>query len=171
MQASKSLNLAKIALFSAFIAVCSWVTIPLGAFPVTLQSFAIWLCLRTLGGAKGSLSVLVYILLGACGLPVFSGFGAGLGAVFGPTGGFIFGFLPFTLLYWLFERYKGCFWKMILCLAVLYACGLAWYALNFGNLKGMLLSTAICILPDILKLFTAEKLSQRLGKIQIFKNK
>lgn len=175
MQNSKPLNLAKVALFAAFIAICSWITLPLGVFPVTLQSFAVWLCLRTLGGAKGSLSVLVYILLGVCGLPVFAGFGAGLGTVAGPTGGFVLGFLPFALLCWLLERFQGRFWvklcKMLLCLVVLYTCGLAWYALNFGNFKGMLLSTAICILPDVLKLFTAEKLSQRLERIQIFKNK
>ena len=89
---SKLTYAAFTALTAAIIAVCAWITVP-GPVPFTMQTFGVFLALRLLGGKRGSISVALYILLGAAGLPVFSGFKAGIGVLIGPTGGYILGFI------------------------------------------------------------------------------
>ena len=84
------------AIGAALIAVCAWISIP-AEVPFTLQTFAIFAVCGLLGGRRGTVSVLVYLLLGAVGLPVFSGFRGGLGALLGTTGGYILGFLALAL--------------------------------------------------------------------------
>ena len=87
-------RLARAGLMAALIVVCTHLSIPLpGGVPLTLQTFAVALAGFLLGPAWGTLAVLAYLLLGAAGLPVFSGFTGGLGKFFGPTGGFLWGFL------------------------------------------------------------------------------
>ena len=88
----KTLNLVYIALFAVLIVICSWISIPT-LVPFTLQTFAIYLTVLLLGWKRGLGAILVYILLGIVGVPVFSGFKAGLGVVAGPTGGYIIGFI------------------------------------------------------------------------------
>ncbi len=90
--------LAAVALMAAVLTLCAWITIPLGPVPFTMQNFGIFAALGLLGGRRGSLTVAVYLLLGLVGLPVFSGFGAGPGALLGPTGGFLLGFLLCALV-------------------------------------------------------------------------
>ena len=91
-------DLSYIAMGVALIAVCSWISIPLPV-PITLQTFAICLITAVLGLRLGLWAVVVYILLGAAGLPVFSGFRSGIGTLLGTTGGDIIGFV-FTALAW-----------------------------------------------------------------------
>lgn len=87
-------DLARTGLFAALIIVCTFLTVPLPTgVPLTLQTFAVALAGFLLGPAWGTLAVLAYLLLGAAGLPVFSGFTGGPGKFFGPTGGFLWGFL------------------------------------------------------------------------------
>ena len=100
----KTLDLIYMAIGAALIAVCSWVTIPL-VVPFTLQTFAVFTVVELLGGKKGCLSILVYILLGAVGLPVFSGFKGGIGALIGTTGGYIIGFI-FIANYFYLKTYS-----------------------------------------------------------------
>jgi biotin transport system substrate-specific component len=85
------LDISLIAIFSVLIAICSWISIPL-VVPFTLQTFAIFLTLGLIGGKRGMLSIITYILLGLIGIPVFSGFKA-TAALVGPTGGYIVGFI------------------------------------------------------------------------------
>ena len=86
-------------MFSAIIAVLSIISIPTPfGIPVTLQTFAIALCGYVLGWKLGLFSTTIYILVGAIGLPVFAGFSSGFGALFGMTGGFIWGFLFLAVL-------------------------------------------------------------------------
>ena len=75
--------------------------------PFTLQTFAVFLAVGVLGGKRGSLAVLIYILLGAVGIPVFAGFSGGIGQLLGNTGGYIIGFLFSALLMWLIEKLFG----------------------------------------------------------------
>ena len=84
---------------AAILCLISLWQIPIGLFGVgmTFQTFAIALAGYTLGVKKGGAAVLVYMALGAVGVPVFSGFQGGLGVLLGPTGGFILGFLPMVL--------------------------------------------------------------------------
>ena len=92
MKQFRVVDLTYMAVCAALIAVCSWISIP-AAVPFTLQTFAVFCVLGLLGGKRGTVSILVYILLGAIGLPVFSGFNGGIGALLGTTGGYIIGFI------------------------------------------------------------------------------
>lgn len=92
-------DMAFTGMFAAVIAVLSQIAIPLpSGVPVTLQTFAVALAGYTLGMKAGGLSSLVYVLIGAVGVPVFAGFKGGLGSLTGPTGGFIWGFIIMALL-------------------------------------------------------------------------
>ena len=87
-------DLARTGLFAALIIVCTFLTVPLpSGVPLTLQTFAVTLGGFLLGPVYGTLAAGVYLLLGAAGLPVFSGFTGGIGRFAGPTGGFLLGFL------------------------------------------------------------------------------
>ena len=82
------------ALFAAIIGVLAQITIPLPLVPITGQTLAIGLAATILGAKYGTLSVLIYLCMGAIGLPVFAQMSGGLGILFGPTGGFLIGFIP-----------------------------------------------------------------------------
>ncbi|WP_342528422.1 biotin transporter BioY [Chryseomicrobium sp. FSL W7-1435] len=88
------------ALFAAIIAVFAQITIPLpfSPVPITGQTLAIGLAATILGSRYGTLSVAIYLLLGAVGVPVFAGMSSGLASLVGPTGGYLIGFLPTAYL-------------------------------------------------------------------------
>ena len=88
----KTYDMVYIGIFTVLIAVCSWISIP-AAVPFTLQTFGVFMAVEVLGGKRGTMAVLVYILMGAVGLPVFAGFQGGIGIIFNTTGGYIVGFL------------------------------------------------------------------------------
>lgn len=172
----KALDLAQIALFSVVIVICSWICIPT-MIPFTLQTFGVFLAVAVLGGKRGSLAVLTYLLLGAVGLPVFSGFTGGIGVLLGNTGGYLVGFLFAALTVWLLE----CFpcpkkWllplAMVLGLLVCYATGTLWflavYGRNTGDI-GLLTVLSWCvfpyIIPDLMKIGLALTLRKRLAVI------
>ena len=91
---NRTKTLVFIALFSALLGLFSQITLPLPAgIPLTLQTFAVALCGYFLGWKKGLASLLVCLTLGAEGLPLFSAFRGGVSVLFGPTGGFLSGFL------------------------------------------------------------------------------
>ena len=81
------------ALFGAATAAGAYLIIPLPPVPITLQTLVLCVAAALLGARLGALSQVVYILLGIIGLPVFAGGKAGLGVLFGPTGGYLFGFM------------------------------------------------------------------------------
>lgn len=94
-------------LFAAVLAVLSQLAIPMpGAVPLTLQTFGVALCAYVLGWKLGTLSYLVYFLLGLAGVPVFSNFTGGIGKLFGPTGGFLLGFFLLSVGCGLFTHYR-----------------------------------------------------------------
>ena len=92
----KTIDVVYIGVFAALIAVCSWIQIPL-TIPITLQTMGVCIASALLGLKRGTFSVLIYILLGLIGVPVYAGFSAGPGVLFGSTGGYIVGFI-FTAL-------------------------------------------------------------------------
>ena len=172
---SKTLDLVYIALFAAIIAVCSWISIP-ATVPFTLQTFGIFVAVGALGGKRGSLSVLIYLLLGAVGVPVFSGFSGGIGIILGSTGGYIIGFLFSALVMWGMEKLLGNkTWvlalSMVLGLLVCYAFGTIWfmvvYAKNSGSI-GLMTALGWCvfpfIIPDLVKIAAALGISKVLRK-------
>lgn len=170
-------NLCYIALMAAVLAVCAWITIPTPAVAFTLQTMGVFLALILLGGKRGTIAILVYILLGAVGVPVFSGFRGGLGALLGSTGGYILGFLLTGLLYWLMTALLGeklpiQVLALVLGLALCYAFGTAWYVHVYLQTKGdITVKTALmgCVvpflLPDLVKLVVAELVGRRLKPI------
>ena len=87
---SKTYDIVYIAVFAVIMAICSWISIP-AAVPFTLQTFGVFVAVGVLGGKRGTLSILVFILLGAIGVPVFAGFSGGIGVLAGTTGGYIIG--------------------------------------------------------------------------------
>ena len=99
----KVLDMVYIAIGAVLIVICSWINIPT-AVPFTLQTFAVFFILMLLGGERGTISILIYILLGAIGVPVFAGFSGGIGILLGNTGGYILGFVFIGLIYTLFTR-------------------------------------------------------------------
>ena len=170
----KTLDLIYMAIGAALITVCSWVTIPL-IVPFTLQTFAVFTVVELLGGKKGFLSILVYILLGAVGLPVFSGFKGGIGVLFGTTGGYIVGFILIALIYQISVNLLGNkiyvrVMAMIAGLIVCYAFGTAWFMIVYTRNTGAVdIGTALgwCvipfIIPDLVKLGLAMLVSTRLA--------
>lgn len=82
------------ALFAAIIGVLAQITVPLPIVPITGQTLAIGLAATILGSRYGTLSVLLYLIIGAIGVPVFAQMSGGVGILFGPTGGFLIGFIP-----------------------------------------------------------------------------
>ena len=171
----KALDLAYIGIFTAIIAVCSWISIPT-TVPFTLQTMAVFLALGMLGGRNGFFSVLAYILLGAVGVPVFAGFKGGIAALLGNTGGYIVGFLLLAGVYWFMTSLLGnkIYIKaiaMVLGLLVCYAFGTAWFMLVYIKANGAVsLMTVLgwCVfpflLPDAIKLAVALSLSAYLAK-------
>ena len=97
---SKTLTLTLTALFAAVLAAASWISVPLPftPVPINLGTLAVTLTGALLGRKYGPLSVLVYILLGAVGIPVFAGFTGGLSHIIGPTGGYIAGYLTSSFI-------------------------------------------------------------------------
>ncbi len=172
MHRSNLSTLAKIAMFSALMWICGWIAIPT-AVPFTMQTFAVLLAGAVLGGKGALLSVLVYIALGAFGLPVFSGGKGGLGTLLGPTGGYIIGFLPCAYTSGkLCERTKkrpvATAFSMALGLLCDYIWGALWYFAVYLKGQNILLSVATGILPfiapDILKIMLASLMGVKLQK-------
>ncbi|MFJ7953878.1 biotin transporter BioY [Lysinibacillus sp. NPDC096418] len=107
MKKSSTYQYVLAAFGAAIIAVLAQVTIPLPLVPITGQTLAIGLVVTILGAKLGTLSVLLYILLGAVGIPVFTGFVGGLGIIVGLTGGYIVGFLPTAIIMGLYMKKFG----------------------------------------------------------------
>lgn len=170
----RTVDMAYIAMFAVVMAVCAWISIP-AAVPFTLQTFGVFLAVGMLGGKRGTLAVLVYLLLGAVGMPVFAGFNGGLGYMLGSTGGYIVGFLLSALTMWGFEAALGRkTWvlaiSMVLGLAVCYAFGTAWFMVVYAKNTGAIgLATALgwCVIPylvpDLVKIALALLLQKLLS--------
>ena len=169
-------DMVYIAVFAVLMAICSWISIP-ATVPFTLQTFAVFLTVGVLGGKRGSMAVLIYILLGAIGIPVFAGFSGGLGTLLGNTGGYIIGFLFSALVMWLMEKLLGKkTWvlavSMVLGLVVCYAVGTVWFMVVYTQKTGAIgivtvLSWCVIpfIIPDLIKIALALGLSKRLSKL------
>ncbi len=90
---ARTRSVAFVGLAIAIIAVSAWVTVPLGPIPFTLQMFAVTFAVVVLSPKEAIASIAGYLLLGAVGVPVFSGMRGGIGVLAGPTGGFLWGYL------------------------------------------------------------------------------
>ena len=175
MKRSRTRDMVYIAVFAALITICSWIAIPT-AIPFTLQTLGVFLAVGLLGGKRGTLAVLTYVLMAAVGLPVLTGFRGGIGALLGNTGGYVLGFLLTALLMWALEPLVGSrivpqIFSMLLSLAACYLFGTAWFMLLYARAGqhaalGTVLATCVIpfILPDLAKIAGAIFLTRRLKK-------
>ncbi len=156
---SSTQTLVLTALCAAIICILSPLSVPIGPVPISLATFAVMLSGCLLGAKYGTAATLVYILLGAVGLPVFSGFSGGADRIFGMTGGYIIGYLPLALLTGLvydklgrmasgIRKYLAMVLGMVAGTAVLYLIGTIW----FCHVSGMSAPKAIalCVTPFLL---------------------
>lgn len=171
-------DLTLIALFTALMAVCAWISVPVPApfVQFTMQTFGVFAALLVLGGKRGTCAVAAYLLLGAVGAPVFSGFRGGPGVLLGTTGGYILGFFVTALLYWAMTARLGEALPVklaagVLGMAAYYAFGTAWYLFLYartGSPVGLMTALGYCVfpfvLPDLAKLALAVLLARRMEK-------
>jgi biotin transport system substrate-specific component len=164
------------AIFAAVIAVFSVITIPIGVVPVTLGVFGVLFVSVVLGGKASIVSVLVFILVGAVGLPVFSGLKGGAGVILGPTGGYITSYIFMALITGAVSQKLGkrCdalsfALRFAACIVSLLVCYL------LGTLQFMLITSksfnealSLCVYPfvifDIIKCTLAVLLGEQLRK-------
>ena len=178
-------DIALISVSAALITICSWISIPLGPIPFTLQTLGILAVMLTIGGRRGTIAILVYLALGAVGVPVFAGFKGGIGAFLGPTGGFLIGFVIAALVYWLLEKvlFKRLMntavktWifgilSFVIFEIVMYVIGVIWFMTVYAAQTGPVgLATVMgwCvipfIIPDIVKMAVAVLIGERASKL------
>lgn len=184
---SKTVYLVLCGLFAALTAICSFITIPLGftPVPINLGTLAVFLTGGILGKKYGSISIIVYVLLGAAGVPVFSGFRGGIGVLAGPTGGYIIGYIAAVFVIGVIvDRYMKSVSEnrqrgrsasyaaetlmlalaMICGLIICYAFGTAWFMISTGT--PLWASLVSCVFPfligDAVKIIAAALLVRKL---------
>lgn len=167
-------NLCLTALFAALLCVLSPLTVPIGPIPLSLATFVIYITSICIG-RRSALSVLVFVLLGAIGIPVFSGFCGGAQMLTGLTGGYIIGYIPCAFVIgYVSDRMQRKPLPLLLSMlagtVVLYAVGTLQYMWLSKN--PLLPSLAVCVFPflpgDSIKIAAALLLSFRLKKIRLF---
>ena len=126
-------DMTETAVMAALLCVLGPFSIPLGPVPLSLATLGVMLSVYILGTIKGTTACLIYLVMGAIGLPVFSGFSGGFAKIAGPTGGYLIGYIFLALIAGCFiQRFNDKIWMQFLgmCLGtiVLYAIGTAWLA-------------------------------------------
>ncbi len=169
-------NMILIALFSTMMCLGAWLHFP-SVIPATMQTFVVFCSLGILGSKSTFFVLVIYTMLGSVGLPVFSGFTGGVGALIGPTAGFLWGFFLGVPAFYLTEKYLknkkyGLYIGYIIYIILHYIPGALWYCyftLGELNISGILSSSAVTVLPfivpDTVKMLLAVFTVKRLGKI------
>jgi len=171
MKNSKIFIMLLCALFAALSAVTAQIILPIGPVPISFTHVSIFIAAGLLGARYGTLSQLVYILLGAMGVPVFAGFMGGMGIITGPTGGFIVGyigcaFVVGTLISRFGTSYKVLFPAMYAGWITSYAFGIPWLMHITGmNLTAALLSCVPFLPGDLLKTIISAVVINRLHPV------
>ncbi len=156
---SSTQNLVLTALCAAIICILSPLSVPIGPVPISLATFAVMLSGCLLGAKWGTIATLIYILLGAIGVPVFAGYSGGFQNIVGMTGGYIIGYLPLAffagLIYDKLGRHASGAKKiafmaigMVVGTAVLYLIGTAWFCYVSG--MGVVEALALCVTPFLI---------------------
>jgi len=159
---SKAFQMAVIGLMAAVICILGPLSVPIGLVPISFTNLAIFFALYALGMKKGTVSFLIYLLVGLAGLPVFSGFSSGPSKLLGPTGGYIIGFFFMALISGYFiDKYTDnrfvCLLGMVLGTVVLYVFGTLWlsYQANMP-ISAALAAGVIPFVPgDLIKISAA----------------
>lgn len=164
-------TLALIAVMTAVTCVLAPLSLPIGPVPISLTNLAIYFALYILGMKKGTISYVVYLAIGLVGVPVFSGFTGGAGKLFGPTGGYLIGFIPMALIAGIMiDKFNGKFVYsmigMILGTAICYMFGTTWLAYQAHmDFKAALFAGVIPFIPgDLIKMVVAGIMGPQIRK-------
>lgn len=164
-------KITSIGLMTAFLCIVAPWAIQIGPVPITLATFGVYLVGALLGTKYGTISVFVYLLLGAVGLPVFSGFGGGAQRLVGVTGGYLVGYLPCVfavsfIISKIGKKFFGYLIAMTVGTVILYSMGTMWYVWQTGNAPAVALS--LCVVPflpgDLIKIVMAAILGYEVRK-------
>lgn len=161
-QRSLLLDAALVLLFSAFVALTAQVEIPLWPVPLTLQTLGVLFTGVVLGSRRGTLALLLYLVEGTVGLPVFASGVSGVVQLLGPTGGYLVGFVVAAgVVGWLAERGwdRRLTWTMLAMVIgnlIIYASGVTWLAIYLGDLQTALVTGILIFIPgDLIKIALA----------------
>jgi biotin transport system substrate-specific component len=163
-------------LFGALTAAGAFIHIPLPPVPITAQTFFLNVAAVLLGGPLGAVSQFIYVLLGVVGMPVFAGGKAGLGVLFGPTGGYLLGFIIAAFVIGKVNQMKksaGIFWhifSMLIGMLIIYFLGS--FQLSLVAKMSLHKALVVGVLPfipgDIIKILLAAIVSSQLkGRIKV----
>ncbi len=147
----KTRDMTLIAVMAALICVAGPLTIPAGPIPLSLATFAVYMAGSVLGRKRGTIAVVLYLIIGVIGVPVFSGFSGGFQKLAGVTGGYLVGYLSCAYLAGVGgeQREKTGWWFHVLMMVIgtilLYTVGTAVFMLHTGNALGAALS--LCVIP------------------------
>ncbi|MFZ5352194.1 MAG: biotin transporter BioY [Bacillota bacterium] len=168
---SRIKDMVLISLFAAMIAVSSYITIPIPLVPITAQTLVIMLSGSILNTFQSASSVLIYLMLGAVGLPVFAKGTSGLGVLFGATGGYLFGFLLAVIIINLIKGNTNNIFRLAAAnliggVAVVYAIGVPWLAVmtGMGLAKAFAAGALYFIAGDIIKVILATVIGYAINK-------
>ena len=183
MRRKKTKEMVEIALFAAVLGILSpfTVPVPMSPVPLSLAVFAVYLSAALLGAKKSASCVLVYLLLGMAGLPVFSGFSGGMGVLLGPTGGYLIGYVPCAVAIgymadarWLDKLLRGNrFAKNVFAMAlgtlVCYTVGTVWFLVVMGGSYTPWQALLVCVAPyiifDVVKILAAAAIAEPVKRI------
>ena len=163
---SRTRSIAFTALSIAIMAVSAWITVPIGPIPFTLQMFAVTFAILVLMPRQAIAAIAGYLVLGAIGVPVFSGMRGGIGVLMGPTGGFLWGyFIGVSLavgVLTLFRRrgidnFATGMLAGVIFTAVAYLCGWLQYMFvaGVGPMESFLVTVAPFVVVDLVKIAAA----------------
>lgn len=168
-------QMALVAIMTAITCILAPFSLPIGPVPISLTNLVIYFSLYLLGWKLGTLSYVIYLLIGLVGVPVFSGFTAGPAKLFGPTGGYLIGFIPMAIIAGIVIDKFSQRWIQILGMivgtAICYAFGTAWFCIQAGYTVSAAL--AVCVIPfipaDLIKMVIAmiigPEIRKRLGAV------
>lgn len=161
-QDSSVKELVTIALLAAVLCILAPLSLPIGPVPVSLTNLVLYFFVFIVGTRRTSIAFIIYCLLGIAGLPVFSGFSGGLGKLVGPTGGYILGFLPMTIVMGIYiEKHRKNYIMNIIVMEastwIPYLVGTAWLAYSAGMTFSAALAVGVIpfIIEDLIKMIAA----------------
>lgn len=170
MGKSTAKEIAITGMFVAIITVCSWITVPF-VVPFTLQTFAVYLAIFTIGEKKAFIAFLSYCLIGLTGVPVFSGFRGGVSVLIGATGGYLIGFFLSIFVTWIFSPLKSkkiwYFISIVFSLLICYAFGTLFFVVVYmkGSVsfyKGLTSCVFPFIIPDLIKIVLSYLIAEKI---------
>jgi len=174
MEKTRKINthqLTLIGLIAAVTCILGPLSLPIGIVPISLTNLAIYFAIYALGGKRGTLSYIVYLFIGLVGLPVFSGFSGGVPKLFGPTGGYLIGFVFMAFISGIFiDKFSNkiymCFLGMVLGTIVTYIFGTAWlaYEAHMPFNKALAVGVLPFIPGDIVKITIASLIGPQIKK-------